>query len=428
MSNSLSVATVTACLRNLLQNAFDSNPEDKVQNATVTTITPSETRPPGPGANIFLFQVTPNAAFRNTDLPTRSSASDLVGRPRAALDLHYILTFYGDENQLEPQRLLGIAVRTLHVQPVLSPALIEQTIASFSVPPLSFAFLTAANLADAIELVRVTPSAMSADDLARLWSVFAFQTRFSLSLVYQLSVVLIDAAATVAAALPVQIANVFVDVFAPMVIDTVLADPDPTAPIFAGSAVAVRGRGFGVAPHVLVDGVEVTPLGSVSPTVITLTLPATLPAGTHGLQVTLTRDMGTPAVPHVGQQSNLLPFVVRPQVTSVTAENVTTTTVDGQTRLAGDLVVGASPNIGRQQRVAVLLNQFLPSAGDPAGSFAFTVDSRPDTDPPDAPTVTVPFTGLPPGTYLVRLQVDGAGSVLGRDASGRFTTPQVTLP
>ena len=50
-------------------------------------------------------------------------------RPQAALDLHYLLTFYGNEAQLEPQRLLGSVVRTLHARPVLTRQQIQQTIA-----------------------------------------------------------------------------------------------------------------------------------------------------------------------------------------------------------------------------------------------------------------------------------------------------------
>ena len=72
---------------------------------------------PTTGVNVFLYQVTPNAAWRNADLPTRRANGDLIQRPQAALDLHYLLTFYGDESLLQPQRVLGSVVRTLHCGP-----------------------------------------------------------------------------------------------------------------------------------------------------------------------------------------------------------------------------------------------------------------------------------------------------------------------
>ena len=50
-----------------------------------------------PRVNIFLYQVTPSAAWRNEDLPTRNSDGGRVSRPRIGLDLHYLITFYGAE-------------------------------------------------------------------------------------------------------------------------------------------------------------------------------------------------------------------------------------------------------------------------------------------------------------------------------------------
>ena len=55
----------------------------------------------------------PNAALRNSDLPTRNHRSVVVQRPTCALDLHYLLSFYGDDSKLEPQRMLGAVVRRI---------------------------------------------------------------------------------------------------------------------------------------------------------------------------------------------------------------------------------------------------------------------------------------------------------------------------
>ena len=75
-----------------------------------------------PGVNMFFFQVTPNAALRNDDLPLRRSDGTLSTRPRAAVDLHYLFTFYGDESTYEPERLLGCVVSALHARPALARA------------------------------------------------------------------------------------------------------------------------------------------------------------------------------------------------------------------------------------------------------------------------------------------------------------------
>src|SRR5262245_22862031 len=162
-------------MRAVLENAFTdpNNVDDTLSNATVTTLSPSVKDGaglPNPGANVFLFQVAPNAAGRNVDLPTRDSRGNVIMRPRVALDLHYLITFYGDNEMLEPQRLLGIAARTLHRQPVFSPNLVDQAITQLvNSHPTTLGFLNRSNLAAALEPVRLTPAIMSADELSRIW-------------------------------------------------------------------------------------------------------------------------------------------------------------------------------------------------------------------------------------------------------------------
>src|SRR5260370_8840584 len=102
MSNYLAIATATATLRSLLQNAVPPN----VPGVSVNTTRPHAEVNDNPPTEItiYLFQVTPNAAFRNADLPTRRAGEALVQRPTAALDLHYMLTFYGNQHHLKPRR------------------------------------------------------------------------------------------------------------------------------------------------------------------------------------------------------------------------------------------------------------------------------------------------------------------------------------
>jgi hypothetical protein len=70
----------------------------------------------GSGHQRFSYQVMPNAAYRNADLPRRAMDNWSNGRrPRHS---QLPVQLYGDENNLEPQRLLGALVRQLHAQPV----------------------------------------------------------------------------------------------------------------------------------------------------------------------------------------------------------------------------------------------------------------------------------------------------------------------
>jgi hypothetical protein len=194
MSNWLAIATVTAALAQTVRTAV----QEAVPGADVVTGRPDGA--PGTGtaqrrAHLFLYQVAPNAALSNADLPMRGSDGRLAQRPRAALDLDYLLAFYGDEAQLEPQRMLGAVVRDLHAHPVLTRKAVAD--AARSQP-----FLANSNLAEAVELVRLTPVPLTLEELSKLWSVF-FQTPYALTVTYRGTVVLIDAEETAPAPLPV---------------------------------------------------------------------------------------------------------------------------------------------------------------------------------------------------------------------------------
>jgi hypothetical protein len=193
MSNHLAIATVTTGLVRYLQGAVGAD----VGNAVVTAV-----RPDGPasgvpqvGVNIFLYQATPNTAWRNHDLPTRRGDGGLTQRPQIALDLHYLLTFYGDETLLEPQRILGSTVRALHARPILTRQEIRSAVAAT-------AFLAGSDLADELETVKFSPLPLTLEELSKLWSVL-FQTTYTLSMAYDASVVLIAADGQPAMAQPV---------------------------------------------------------------------------------------------------------------------------------------------------------------------------------------------------------------------------------
>ena len=150
---------------------------------------------PWRAARLYLYQVSHNAGLRNTDLPGRNAAGDLVKRPTAALNLHYLVAFYGDENTLETQRMLAAVARDLHTQPGLTRAAILNAAASQ-------AELNDSDLADAVEQVKFTPLDLSIDEWTKLWSVF-FQTPHAPSLAYQASVVLIESVDRAPGGLPV---------------------------------------------------------------------------------------------------------------------------------------------------------------------------------------------------------------------------------
>jgi hypothetical protein len=413
MSNHLAVATVTAALSDMLQTAIIPD----VSGSTVTTLRPSDNgNMPAPGVNVFLYQVMPNVAWRNEDLPSRRAGGELAQRPRAALDLHYLLTFYGDEGQLQPQRVLGSVVRALHTRPILTRASIRSTIAK-----AAYNYLAASNLADDVELVRLTPLGLSLEELSKLWSVY-FQTSYHLSVAYLATVVLIESEVSTQEALPVRQRNLYVVPFRFAVIEEIVSAAGDDAFITAGSTIVIRGKQLrGEITEVHVAEVAVTPVPeNVSDTRITIALPAALRAGVQGLQVVHPQLMGTPPIAHRGSESNLAPFVLHPEIVTPSAGG-------------GEISLKVKPNAGQTQRALLFLNELNPPPPTTRAARAFRFDATPrnkPADPPDTDTLKFLIAGVPAGEYLIRVRIDGADSPLQSDPDPnqpRYIGPKVTI-
>ena len=420
MSNSLAIATVTATLRRMLQAVVSA----EVTGATVTTVRPGPGGGlPQTGVNVFLYQVTPNPDLRNADLPTRRSDGSAVDRPVAAIDLHYLFSFYGDESRLEPHRLLGSTLRTLHARPVVSREAIGETLAD-----PQFGFLAGADLADDVDVVRIVPLGLNLQELSQLWMGIFSKTDYALSVAYRAAVVLLTADERPSPSLPVRERRLLVETLRQPVIDAVTAAGGPGEPIVLGTTVRLVGQRLrGALTQVRLAGQEVTPtVVSDNEIRFPLSSPAidtsTLLAGVAGVQVLHPFQVGTPPVPRAGVESNVAPLVRRPRLFQV---DVSGLTVKGGP-VAATLTLSVGPLVGAKQRAFLLLNP-LPGSATPACNFP--VPARTD----DTDTVDVPVSGVEPGVYLVRLQVDGAESPLTIDTDpasptfGQYTGPTADL-
>ena len=113
--------------------------------------------------NLFLHQVTHNAAWRNVDLPSLAAdGKTRLKSPPLALDLHYLLTVYGSEDW-QAEALLGYALMMLHENPVLARADIANALTALTTIPEPYPtnpltpVLGASGLADQIEMLKITP-------------------------------------------------------------------------------------------------------------------------------------------------------------------------------------------------------------------------------------------------------------------------------
>ncbi|NLU68205.1 DUF4255 domain-containing protein [Streptomyces sp. HNM0574] len=180
MSNALAVAHVTQALALLIE----SNLRPEIDMAvSVETRKPPADPPTEPTITVFLYQVTHNPSMRNTDLPTRASDGTLVNRPVAALDLHYVISAYGEESELVGQRLIGCVARVMREFPVLPADVVEEA----GRRP----YLAGSDLASSAQKVRFTPLQMDIDETSKLWGML-HQTPYSLSMTYQGSLVLVE--------------------------------------------------------------------------------------------------------------------------------------------------------------------------------------------------------------------------------------------
>jgi hypothetical protein len=145
------------------------------------------------------------------------------------------------------------------------------------------------------------------------------------------------------------------------------------------------------------------------------------------VQVRFKVDLGEPPVAHDGEVSNVVPIVLRPTVSNP----VVAVTGITDSRKSGTVTVQLAPRVGRLQRVGLVLNRSGPVPDGQPRSYAFPVlakDAMANPDDADTDTLALPFTLVEAADYLLRVEVDGAQSLLSVGGDGRFNAPLVTVP
>jgi hypothetical protein len=417
MSNALGIAAVSAVLRDLLNNGLV---DASVGDVTVTAQSPDKVKLDGDEQsqlNLFLYRVTPNQGWRNVDLPSFDASGNRVSNPPLALDLHYLLTAYGSAD-FQPEILLGYGMQVLHENPVLDRQAIRNTLTPGPVTggilPTALQTLTAAEIADQVEQLKITPETLGSDEISNLWGAIGAHYRPTAG--YLASVVLIESRHTTRPALPVRLRQVFVLPLRDPQIESVAADDG--GPIVSTSTLVVEGQRLQHDPmELLVGGLDAA-ISDAGDTRLVASLPAGLRAGVQSVQVKHGLDLGTPTEPHRGFESNVVAFVLHPVFGGF--GTFTPPLPGGPAPYSGAVEVTITPVPRSAQRIVLLLNRTTPA--DPP-SYAFTANRRTaDGDP-----VVVPLENLARGEYFVRVQVDGAESPLDLDPTSVDFGPKVTI-
>jgi hypothetical protein len=403
VSNSLAIAAVTATIRNILNLAAQPLPSDPDPDTDLNDVTCS-TRPPDKARssegqnqlNLFLYQAAWNGALRNADIAGQVRPNETAMTP-VALTLYYLVTAYGKNNEdLLAHRVLGRAMSLLHDRAVLIPSQIQSALAG-------------ADLSRQVERVRITPHALSGEELSKLWAVF--QAPYRLSVAYEVSVVLIDSSRRSKAPPPVLIRGASAQAGMTPAYPELTAIGLPTraqpaarvpAPALAGPLVpAIAGDTVTLVGHdlaglavdalfsraLLPTAIQRTPLAGSSPTELRVDFPtddSLMPAGFYQV----TARVQPSADPARARTTNVLALAIAPRIRRLTP---------GARTAAGVAVtVTVSPQVWPEQRAALLV-----------GDLEVVAAPHPVTT--DTLELVVP---LPAGSYPVRLRVDGVDSFL----------------
>lgn len=407
MSNALAIAGVTAALKDLVDRHLDGLDLSAIGSVGVTAL-PLDRIATGDNEpnqiNLCLYQVSANGGWRNNGLPTRDGSGQRTANPPLALDLHYLLSAFANQ-ELNGDALLGLGMQALHETPMLDRARLRQVLG----PPASpFGAFPAESLADQVEWLKITPQYLGVEELSKLWT--AAQAHFRPSMAYQVSVVLIQSDAATRAALPVLRRGP--DDRGPQA----LAGAPPRLQSLANlSLPALRGGRLGDALRVDAEGVgdgtellfeparegpsQALPLLADGPRRWRVQLPAedaagVLAAWSPGLYAVRLR---TPRVDAPDLLSAPLPWMLLPRITVAP--------LSGTAGADLALTLECRPRLLPAQHAGV---RVLFGAQDvPPGH----VDTPADEAEPSAITATVPAAMATAGAHPVALRVDGIDSL-----------------
>jgi hypothetical protein len=437
MSSPLAIGAVSAVLRNLLDNGM-INVGAPLSPVKVTAVAPDTIKldepNAGPSLNLFLHRVSPNQGWWNQRLPSHGADGARVSNPPLALNLHYLLTAYGDAD-FQAEILLGYGMHLLHERPVLDRAAIRRALDPSplgpTILPPAFQALVASDLADQVEAITVTMEPIDSEEMSRLWS--ALQTNYRPSAAYVVSVVLIEAREPTRDPLPVLSRGGPIDAVTKrdrgVVVEPSLQPPYPTIASVVpdkqqpaarlGEKVTLTGHHLdGTAAvarfaHRLLDAPNEIAVGAVTdPTRVELTLPAgaaaeqAWPAGTYEVTLAVVRPTESKA-----RESSVAGMLLAP----VPQLPPTTIARDAGTQRV-TVTLGVGPRVRPSQEARLTVGgQTAHAEPHPATTGSLTFDLGP----------------IAPGQQPLRLTVDGVESLLvkrdpppaGLDPAQRVTVP-----
>lgn len=404
MNTGFAVAAATVTLADRLHVLIG----DAVPGARVTTLNPgSESLRGGdPIVNLYLFRTARNGFVSNYDLPTRTAAGKPLASPVMKLDLDYMITFFGDDAKLDPQRLLGLVVGGLNAEPFIKRNALRAAIAS--TPWLG----GAPDPELPVDEIRVTPLNMPPDAMARLWSEFV-HVPYQLTQLYTVTPVSLVTVLSVEPMLPVRRIGMHAVPSSQIAIISIVNATDPELPLQGGGKMAIRlvnpaqpGLAVklnGVAAQGVKAGFDADGFAALLVD-LTASQPGPLTAGPLSVQVT---DTSTSPPKRLAAESQIVHTSIVPSFAQ-------------------------PPTVANRQLLATMTLPVPPESVADALLFPRGAPQLPSRSIPCLPraapstSLVAPLAGVPAGKYLVSIEIDGVATLL--DFSGEaYTGPIVDV-
>jgi hypothetical protein len=405
MSTTAALAATTQMLRSVLLDATSSLWARLGSTPSISAVPPDRiVSEDSDQLNVFLYRTSVNAALRDEGLPVRSANGARRSQPPLALDLHYLVSAHCKVD-LHAELLMGAAMLALDGMSVLTSAAIAGYYGQTTPAGISadvWTLLSGALLDQQPEQVTVSFENMSIDDISKLWSVLGEKYRPSAA--YLVSVVLLQPEGQVSVALPVtQPAALKVQpLLSPQLISITPQN------LTWGSPTPLRLSGVNLLGNdtQVVFGADAVaaPAGTSTATAVDVTVPPSARAGLQPVRVRHQAVISGSGQPTTSDQSNPLALFLAPKVINLSPA-------------AGKVTITLSPDIDPGQDVRLMLY-----AGD--AQFSLVAAHRTAAQS----QVSFATAGVPAGTYLMQVDVDGAQTPLTQPAPDKpFDGPTVAI-
>lgn len=414
------IATVTATMRDILQD----NLQTSFQGITVTAkpLDILQQDPPANRLNIFLYHISPNLGYLNSDIQ--------MDNPVIALNLYYLLTATTSDSDdlydIKPQQILAKAVLALSKYGILT----KEDILSTRTSPNSKILDT--NDKDHlesqldIESIKFYLNYMSLDEMVKIWSS-GFQLHYRPSISYLVTTILLQNKQEVQPAYPVQDIRVYVLSQKQPVINNI----EPTVLEFdLNSEFNIYGTNLSSSSSsevdVVINDVAIDrALLTSSDDKINVKVPSTITSGIKVVKVhhhiKIRNEDGTFFEPKTWGYSNMVTFSIVPKIIDPVKISVR----------RGDLLqIKIQPGVMFSQSVNVFIGNYafdivLPHPNQILG-IEYPMTSLPPLQIPSNIPLTSETLNLEP--YLLRVRVDGVDSLVRRDNSQNSVTFNQYIP